>query len=300
MRVIAIILLGSLLFYGARHLSIVHSASSPVVTSVITASTSGGDDTTLTLLESTTATLYVHGAITDADGCEDVANNGTVTGTFYRTTVSGGSACSVDNNDCYTLLNANCTKTNCTGPGDTTLDYECTAQIQYYADSTTSGPHTATNWTAKIQATDASTANGSSTDTIEMNTTIALRTTQSISYGAIDLGAESTQKTLTITNSGNAGIDVDLSANTVMSCADGTIPIENVHYSDTTGFSYANASSTTLIPAQYELNLANRTNDAASSTKNLYFILKMPSTGVGGSCSNALIVDAKADTGGGW
>lgn len=276
------------------------TASSPVVDSTTAATTSGGNEASMTPVESTATTLYVHGAITDADGCEDVAVNGTVAGKFYRTNHLNGDLCSPDNNDCYVLNNANCTKTACGGPGDLSFNYECVAQIQYYADSTITGPHSGTYWTAKITATDASTATGSNTDTIEMESTVGLDASPAIDYGSLSLDGQSSQKELTVTNSGNTGIDISMSADAAMTCATGVIPMGNTHYSITSGFSYASGTALTASPTEYEFDLAQRTNDSASSTKNMYFILKIPITGAGGTCTNALTVSAGADTENGW
>lgn len=276
------------------------AASAPVVNSVTAAATQGGIESTLSLTENNTATLYVYGSITDADGCEDVATNGTVTGKFYRSNHASGDGCSADNNDCYTIANAACTKTNCTGPEDTTLDYQCTASIQYYADATTSGPNSGTDWTAKITATDAASTTGTNTDTIEVASMVALDVTPSIQYGSIDLGAESSQQTATVTNTGNNDLDVTLSVNGAMTCASGSISANSAHYSDTAAFSYNDGSALSTTPTELELNLPHLTSDGGAQTKNIYLKLKMPASGAGGSCSNTLSVSATADTENGW
>lgn len=279
----------------------VSGASAPTVDTITAAASSGGSETSLTLSESTTTMLYVHGTISDADGCADVATNGSVTAKFFRSSLAEGADCSADNNDCYVIANAACTKTACDGtPEDTLFSYECTAPIQYYADSTASGPHANTNWTARIAATDASPATGYGSDTIEMESTIALDVTPSIDYGSVALGAESAEQTLTVTNVGNNGIDVDLSVSGPMNCTTGVVTPGDIHYSATQGFSYAGGTSLSNTPTEFELDLGNRTNDATPSTKNVYLKLKMPQTGAGGSCSNTLTITGKADVESGW
>lgn len=274
--------------------------SSPLVTNVTAAATSGGSESTLTLIENSATSLYVHGTASDTDGCADVATNGSITGKFYRSNHLNADLCSADNNDCYTISNAACVKTGCDGPEDTVFTFECTALIQYYADTTVAGPHNGSDWTAKITATDASTATGSQSDTIEMNSTVALDVTPSIDYGTINLGAESAQKTLTTTNTGNSGIDIDVSGSGSMSCQSGSIPVENAHYSQSQGFTYADGTPLAQTATEVELNLANQTNDVATSTKNLYFVLKNPALGVGGTCTNTLTISARADIENGW
>ncbi|MBI4253068.1 hypothetical protein HY623_02740 [Candidatus Uhrbacteria bacterium] len=277
-----------------------HANTSPAVLGVTVAATSGGSENTLTLIENSATTIYAHGTITDADGCEDVVTNGSVAGVFYRSNHLNGASCSADNNDCYAVTNANCAKTGCDGPGDTTFSYECTANIQYYADSTTAGPHTESNWTARITATDASTATGNGSDTIEIDTTVALNLTPTINYGTFDLGAQSAEQAQTITNTGNSGIDIDLSASGDMSCTSGVVPAGNARYALSSDFDYDSATALSTTPTELELNLTNRTNDGAESTKNTHYKLKYPTTGVGGTCSNTLTVTARADTENGW
>lgn len=283
--------------------SITVQAAAPTVDTITAAQTSGGSQASFNLTENTSTTIFAHGSITDADGCEDVATNGTVTGKFYRSNVTGGDACSTDNNDCYPLTNANCTKTGCSGPGDNTFNYECTAEVQYYADSTTAGSYSATNWTALVKATDQATNAGTNTDTIEMNTLLGVNVPANMSYGTIDLDTVSAEKILTITNTGNSGIDVDVKVDGAMVCngqGSSNIPAGNTHYSGTSGFSWTDGVALTTNFIQHELNLAVRSNDLAAITKDMFFKLKMPVSGIRGSCSNTLTTVAQADTENGW
>ncbi len=274
--------------------------STPSVDTVTASATSWGNESAFSLTEGTTTTLYVHGTITDPDGCNDIAQGGTITGKVYRSDVPGGADCAADNTNCYTITNAQCVQSGCTGDGDTTLDYQCSIPIQYYADSTMSGPHAATDWTARITATDASSASGSGTGTIEMNSTIALHTTPSIDYGTINFNDQSAEQTLTVTNTGNTGIDVMVSANGVMSCNSGSIDASNVHYASTPALGYDLGVPLSTTPTKIELDLSHQTQDGIPETKNIYTTLKMPELGIGGNCSNMLITTATADTDNGW
>ncbi|MBI4272961.1 hypothetical protein HY621_03865, partial [Candidatus Uhrbacteria bacterium] len=281
--------------------SYIRAGSAPIVNSVTAAAASQGNSATFTLTENTTTTLYTHGTITDIDGCADVATNGTITGKLYRTNHTSGDGCSTDNNDCYSVQNANCTKTACDGPEDNTFSYECTTAIHYYADSTTSGQYASTNWTAKITATDGALLSASASDTIEMNSTIALSlSSSSIQYGSLNLDAQSAQQTLSIANTGNTGIDINLSASGGMACDSGSMPVDAAHYSLTSGFSYAGGISLTGSQTELEFDLTTRTSDASPQTKDIYFILKAPSSGAGGNCSNSLTITSRADAENGW
>lgn len=278
-------------------------AAVPTVDTTTAAQTSGGSQASFNLTESSSVVLYVHGSITDTDGCEDVAVNGTVTGKFYRSNVAAADNCTNDNNDCYPLTNANCTKTGCTGPGDNIFNYECTADIQYYADSTTAGTHSATNWTAKVKATDQATNFGTLTDTIEMNTLIGLDVPANMSHGTISLDTVGSEQTYPITNSGNSGMDVRFKVDGAMICngqGSDNIPAGNTHYSGTSGFIWADGTALTTADVEYELNLAPRSNDAAAAIQNMFFKLKLPVSGIRGSCTNTLTTIAIADTENGW
>lgn len=295
--------LGVVYWSSFVQLPTIHAASAPTVDTVTAARTSGGSQTSFNLVDNATATLYTHGVITDADGCEDVAVNGTVTGKFYRTNHPDTNNCAADNNDCYSITDASCSKTGCTGPGDNTFNYECTTQIQYYADSTMDGPQVATDWTAKITAKDQAQTTGSLTDGIEMNTLIALDVPTSINYGSIALDAVGPQQTLIITNTGNSGLDSKFNVNGPMTC-DGqgsdTIPAGNVHYSGTTGFVWDSGSALSTTLTEFELNLSPRTTDATPQTKDVFFKLKLPTGGIRGACTNTLTAVSSADTEGGW
>lgn len=276
-------------------------ASPPVVDTITAAATSGGSESTLTLTENSTTTLYIHGSISDADGCADVATNGTVTAKFYRSNHANGYSCSADNNDCYVILNSACAKTGCDGGGDNFFNYACTGAIQYYADTTVTGTHTATNWSATVTATDSLGTAASSTDTIEMNSTVALAISpSSLPYGEIALGGQSAEQTVTVTNSGNIGIDININVDGAFACTTGVLSADAAHYSMTQGFSYAAGAALSLQSTEVEFNHSPRTDDATPKTKNLYFRLQAPSTGAGGSCSNALTVTSTTDTENGW
>lgn len=279
------------------------AAATPTVDTITAAQTSGGSESSFNLTENATTTLYVHGTITDTDGCEDVAVNGTVTGKFYRTNVAGADLCSTDNNQCYSINNANCTKTGCSGPGDNTFNYECTKQIQYYADSTTLGGFSATDWTAKITATDQATTTGSATDAIEMNTLVALDIPANVSYGSIALDTVSSEQTLVVTNTGNSALDIQVQVDGAMAC-DGqgsqNVPGGHAHYSMTSGFIWGSGTALSTTLTEVEFNLAPRIDEVNPRTKDLYLKLKMPVSGIRGSCTNTLTVQAKGDNENGW
>ena len=271
--------------------------ATPTVDSVTTAITTGGaDQATITPTENSTLTLYFHGAATDNNGCDDFDTAGDWSMKLYRT--DQGSSCSADNNDCYAGDTGDLTITGCTGGGDLSLDYEWTDAIQYFADATDAGsPNAATNWTAQITAVDTAAASGSGTDTFEMASLIALNVTASVNYGTVALGADSAEQTITFTNTGNRAIDADQTADGDMTCTlDGSIPVGNAHIATLTGFTYGTADQALTSGATtVDMSLAQRTSEVTPSTDDWFAILRMPGTGVSGTCSNTVTFTAKAD-----
>jgi len=129
---------------------------------------------------------------------------------------------------------------------------------------------------------------------------IALDIPGSIAYGTLGPDEQSAEQTNTITNTGNSGIDVNVRVDGAMTCSAGSIDTANVRYSTSSGFNYDTASSTATTDQETELDLSPRTDDAASSTKSMYFKLKTPQSGSGGACSNTLTITAKVDQENGW
>lgn len=274
--------------------------AAPTVDTVTTAIVSGGaDQSSITLTEGTTRTIYIHGVVTDENGCQDANNSAVWQGRMYRTNHAIGFTCSADSNDCYTP--ASITLTGCTGAGDLNLNYEGTFNVDHYADATDSGaPQAATTWTVGVRAKDASNAQGNNNDTFELSSLLAADATTAINYGTLNLGNTSGQQTITITATGNRAIDLDQTASGDMVCngqGSQNIPAGNVHLSFTDGFSYGTGDqSVTALASNIDLSLAQRINDASLQTKNIYARVLMPSSGVYGTCSNSLTFVAKVDS----
>lgn len=277
--------------------------AAPTIGSINVATSSlGADATSLTVVENTTTTFYVHGSSSDNNGCNDIDTASNWDMDVYRTNVASADACTSDNNDCYkNVSTTQLTFTGCTGAGDNTLTYEWTWSPQYYIDATDTGaPNAATNWTVGVKAGDeAAAASAVTTDTFEINSLIALNVTSSVAYGTLAVGADSAQQTITFTNTGNRDIDANQTASGDMICngqGSNNITLGNAKISLTNGFTYGtgDASLTTTTTA-LNLTLARRTNDAAAATKDAYLILRMPSTNVRGTCTNTVTFAAIAD-----
>lgn len=279
------------------------SNANPTVDTVLTAIASGGaDQANVNPVENSTRTLYIRGQATDNNGCNDLDTAANWNLDVYRTNVASGSACTTDNNDCYKdVTTSNLTFTGCTGAGDLNIDYEWTAALQYYADGTDAAAvNAATTWTAGVTAGDeAAGVSSVVTDTFEYNSLIAFDITATVPYGTLALGADSAQKTVTFTQTGNRDLDADQTASGDMICngsGSQNIPVANARLSLTNGFTYGTGDAALGAgPLNFNLTLGRRTNDGAALTKDSYLILRVPATGLRGTCSNTLTFTAKAD-----
>lgn len=280
--------------------------TAPTVDTVITTASSGGSDsgnngsTGVTISESpSTTTIYVRGQVTDLNGCEQIS---TASGDWqlkqYRTGASGagaGATCTTaDSNDCYNFTESEVTLSNCTvGGSDTTADYQFTATLSPYVDATdTSSVYSSDNWTSKVTVTDSSGSVATGTDVFEVAGTIALALGGScINYGSLSLGQNSSDVTCDVTNTGNGAITVQVSGDHDMYCngpGSANIPLANGKYSGTASLAYASkvALSTTPTTISDITITPNRTGSGYS--RNVYFQLGVPSSGVGGTCSNTV------------
>lgn len=273
--------------------------AAPTVDTVTTAIASlGADQSTINPTESGNTTVYIHGTATDNNGCQDISNTGLWSTKVYRTNHASGQLCTEDKNDCYAQTSAS--QSGCTGAGDLNSIYEATYTMKFWGDPTDAGAtQAATNWTASVTAVDASSGSGSNTDTFEYASLIALTATASLNYGTIALGADSAQQTITFGNSGNRAIDATQTASGDMVCdgaGSNNIPVGNAHISATNGFTYGTADQAlTATSTAVNFSLAQRTNDATPQTTNWYGKLRMPSTGVRGTCTNTVTFTAGAD-----
>jgi hypothetical protein len=275
--------------------------ASPTVDTVLVGITSGGaDQSSITLVEDSTKTIYIHGAASDNNGCEDISSGTGWQVIVYMSDVENEIGCTADDNDCYAAASVNADlNSSCSGAGDLTTDYEATVALQYYADPTDAGaPNAAYNWVAYVKANDASSATDTLTNTFEVNSLAALEIdSNSISYGSVALGATSGEQSLTIINTGNRAIDLDISADGDLVCngsGSNDIPVANVEYSLSTGFTHStNGTDLSTSPTNLDISIAQRTD--SDTQDDIYFKVLMPSTGVRGTCTNTLTLTAKND-----
>lgn len=262
---------------------------------------------TLTPVENDINYVIVSGVVSDPNGCEDINN---VTGKFFRTGVTD--ACADDNNNCSSfsqslaVMKANDPVNPCTGAGDTDISYRFSVPFYNFADPTDAGTagkandYDAQEWELKLYVVDNSSALDTVTPVFEVASLAAFSTAASINYGTVALGADSSEQTVTFTNTGNMYVDSSVAASGNMTETSGNydvIPAGNVHYSLTQGFTYGTATATVITPSTSELalQLPQQLVDNGPSTAptvDSYWVLRMPASGVNGTYSNTLTFTA--------
>ena len=239
----------------------------------------------------TTKTIYVNGRVTDGDGVGTGFADGDLQSVdlrFYRENV--GVSCTPDMNDCY---QASCTVT---ANSSTVLNYSCTVNLSYLADSTmVGGSYPNEAWNAEIIVKDDIAQVGSLVKQFEVQTLLALDIPSSVDFGQFLPGEETTSlnnSEYILTQKGNDVASIMISGADMSCTSAGSIPIENIKWSTIdVGASHASATSVTTTPTNAGLSI--ETNDTGSLSKSIYLNL-ITSLGVGGACSGSLVVEALA------
>ncbi len=265
----------------------------------ISAGSYGTAATALTLTESTTTTAYIWGNASDSNGCEQIDAAADYAIKFYRTNVTGGSACTADDNDCYSIATLNITVDQCTvGGSDLISRYQGTVALNYFADPTDTGAvQAATSWTASVTANDGTATSAAGTATTEINTLLSLDVTGTVNYGTVALSGTSANQTVSVTNTGNAGIDATISGTTgSFTCTVGNFTLGSAEWSLSPVFTYGTGTDITTISAALHSAVGalvvQRT--AGVSSSNFYTAVQLPATGISGTCTNTLTVAATA------
>ena len=243
----------------------------------------------------TTSVLNCTATVTDTNGYQDI---GGLRAEFYND--SRGSSANYTKH----YNNASCLFTN-NGTTSTTSDVECTFVIYYHANPA--------DWTIYFNASDAdgSVASGNSTNTVTVSQLTALNVTNTtIAFGTVNLGATSSEVTTTIKNTGNVDIDLRINESLYggqMAC-DGVGSANlttdavstGVRYNTTTGFTFADTTwkltdSNDLIDVNWTKSYTG-TGTPTPSENNLYWLIKLPSTGLSGTCTTTTRISAATST----
>ena len=215
---------------------------------------------------------------------------------LYRSGVVEAESCTTDPLNCYKAsITGGCSISNCTTGLETNANYECNVSLQYYADATDAGTYATDVWTAYIRATDSGAATGQSTSNTEVNSLVGIQVGGGINYGALELGATSTEDaSVIVQNTGNRSLDINLSGED-MSCDVGTIDVSQQRFSVTSTVVYADMTALATSTQRAQLSLAKQLSAGVYSTSSLNFKLVMPTSSLAGVCSGLVNFNALVD-----
>lgn len=269
------------------------------------------DITSVTLTAGTTTAVSLVAQVTDANGTDDL--DAVATNVFYHdTNASGGAGCTADNNDCYTN-DAECYQIT---PviDSTNAWYRCDMALQYFTDDSTDGVE---EWAQSFLVEDAADAQGTYTAYTTEVAELVAGTFPDVAFGSVALGFTSTvadNQEVTHQHTGNVdALDIQVAldntdTNSAVDCSTGTIPVGNFDFSTDNGGSgdvgYGNGTTLTTSAQDMDIDIAQRTNDGSSQGPNngyvsgddqaySYWNIDVPTSGVLGSCTEALNVTFK-------
>lgn len=261
--------------------------ASPVVTSV---AINGGSDISLT--EGTTTSIALSATITDNNSCEDI---GEVEASIYRSSV-GFAACDTNDEDddanCYAQITCSVALSGntCDGTSDAAATYQCTVNIQYFADPTDSDTEFPSDtWKSTFVAIDDDDASSSTeiSTGVEINSLVGYDVTTSIAYGNLSVGQtnDPLDKTTTVTATGNVGLDQELSGEDMTDGGVNSITVDNQKYALASSTTYASGTALSGTPTEVELNVAKTRLLASPGIKNTWWGLFIPPGTAAGSYS---------------
>src|SRR3989339_611776 len=261
---------------------------------VVATSTLGTHASSISPSPHSTKTLYVHGTVTDPNGCETIDNT-TLWDIAFYSTVLADEACIADEQQCYQPAASGLTFTDCSGPTDTTLTYEFQVPLQYFAD--------AAGWTSYAKVNDP-TLDPVQSDTDSTTTTIASLYAINVNETSVEYGEQIVGATyasgvgVTVQNWGNVdGLDPLVSQNNASGdtedpatgrwlCTVGTMPVTATTISNAIAGTYTAMSNT---PTAVDISIPQATAaDDVLSDVDFYTKLTIPE-GVGGTCSSVLV-----------
>ncbi|RMD65654.1 hypothetical protein D6817_05665, partial [Candidatus Pacearchaeota archaeon] len=136
------------------------------------------------------------GNVKDNEGYTDITN---LTAVFYDSSQVNASSTD-DNNNHYT--NSSCALYNCSG---TSCNFTCGFEVWYYANANESQ-----SWICEVNATDTKGSSTTSSDSVSINSLLAISFPGTIDYGVVKPKEVSNESKGNVTNLGNVVIDIAL------------------------------------------------------------------------------------------
>lgn len=215
----------------------------------------------------------------------------------------------------------------CSDNADVTASYECFIDIHDFAQDTNT--NTSIGWTTWVVAFDGTASSSSSSRGFNIANTPGLDATSTLSFGSVALGGDSVTTTnstgwannadantnasgeatgrVGISNIGNDGrtqVDAVLSsAGGELSCTSGVIEAEQIRFASSSAGNASWFDMTATVatsgdndPVAYFFRSGFGVNVATASTtqsiEDTYWSVRVPSTGVAGSCSGTITLTA--------
>ena len=263
----------------------------------------------LTTEEGQTDNFVVQFEVLDDNSCEADGGGDEISDVdinIYRSGKGGidGLGCDAsgeyDANDCYTHTNSFFTPTcyqvpgDCSGPAQSTVQWECTFSLWYIADPTDVGSeYVSEHWTGASRATDddsAVSAYGTSSVTSEMTQFLSFRATGTpIAYGSLEPGQNNPTHvgSTTVYATGNTGLDEYLSGDamcvsfpTCSGLATNTIYVPYQHYSlaSATAYGAGTELSTSTAPTWVDVVIPKTTATSSPAEDATYWAIAVPSS----------------------
>ncbi len=270
----------------------------PVVTSV---TLNGG--LMITLTENTTTNVIVTGTVSDHNGCQDFTPGQTPGGTVFSSVYSSGvgfASCDDsledDNNDCYAEESCTITANTCDGASDDSTGFTCTIPLQFHADSTVTGTqYAAENWLSTISATDDDSAVGTGNATgVEIDALDTIEVTNAISYGNLTVGGKNDplDKITVVTNTGNIGMDIQLSGTDMDDGATHTIAVAQQKYALSTDTAYGSGIALSTSATEAELNLQKTVVTGSPKEASIWWGIEIPTSTIPGDYSGTNTIES--------
>jgi len=228
--------------------------------------------------------VYCNGTITDNNGFGDVD----VAWAYIYNGSGDDLPAATDKNERYD--NASCDLVSGSG---VTIVAECAFTIEHEALDGT--------WTCNITANDSVNAIGKNQGTNDIDTLTGISILESaIDFGTLGLGASSgTGIETNVTNQGNVIVDIRVNGSDYACDVQGTIDVNNTRY-DVVDSNWAtmteNLTETPMTDTAFDLGIEGiATNEDTNSTKNEFWTIVVPGTGVSGTCTNDIWITGTLD-----
>ncbi|MFH1187031.1 MAG: hypothetical protein V1697_02555 [Candidatus Levyibacteriota bacterium] len=229
------------------------------------------------LIEDNATTVVATATVSDTNTYSNIV---LVTGKLYRAGVSDGYNCIADGNNCY--VDSACATSSCSSNDCVAT---CQFNVWFIAEPTDAGSYSGQSWDAFIEATDASSATGTATNTvqaIDVKSLTAMNVSETVAYGTLAPGVAdaSTTNLVLATTTGNEAIDGEISG-TIM-CTDypgcSAYRIDSIaqHYATSTvdfGDGYVLSSTT---PAALEFDTIKPNATPSNQAQNIYWGISVP------------------------